>query len=632
MGVKKLNGGVDDFINKFVKARGGDSTGLDALGAPPSGREVTATGGTQTTVDGFTVHTFSAPDPGSQTFEVSFCPAGFEVDYLVVAGGGGGANGYGGGGGGAGGCLSGVNLPLSTGTYPITVGDGSAGGNPGRTDGGDSSFNNPTGPVLYVAYGGGGGGPWLANGGGNSSGGSGGGGGATTPPHTGGGAVNRGGFGNVGEPQNAVGWQMQGTDAGGGINKNSYGGCGGGGGASGGGGNSAPTPPFGSGAPARSSGPTGKQQTDDYSPGRGMVSYIDHQPTGAVKYAYGGTGGSYNGPQMPAPQNYTNSIGSGGNGGAGSPGRAAVAGQVIIRYATIQALSGDTMVSCTGASPSPTGHSTIDVGNYRTHVFKEPGTLVVDNLAEDTARDEAVVCAIGGGGSGGNAQGQGGGGAGCVLLNRHFVLEDGATYTITVGEGGAATPTGNGNSGTNTTFSPPSPTVNYTANGGGGGGGANHGGCGGGAHSPGTGLQGHSNAVNQDGFTAYGSPGGSSGENWSSVAGYGGGGGGAGGSGIKGPQDAYPYDNLPTYGGKGGDALYLREFSHPTFPAGGTLPGYYGGGGGGFGPGGKGPPGRGPKGSMGPGAPVRPHTGDGNCAYPTAAASDGVVFVRYRFQ
>ncbi len=31
MGIKKINGGVEDFINKFVRSRGGDSTGLDAV-------------------------------------------------------------------------------------------------------------------------------------------------------------------------------------------------------------------------------------------------------------------------------------------------------------------------------------------------------------------------------------------------------------------------------------------------------------------------------------------------------------------------------------------------------------------------------------------------------------------------
>jgi len=34
MGVKKING-IEDFINKFVKARGGDSTGFDAAEPPP---------------------------------------------------------------------------------------------------------------------------------------------------------------------------------------------------------------------------------------------------------------------------------------------------------------------------------------------------------------------------------------------------------------------------------------------------------------------------------------------------------------------------------------------------------------------------------------------------------------------
>ncbi len=44
MGVKKINGGVEDFINRFVRARGGDSTGTDAA-TPASTQYTEATGG-----------------------------------------------------------------------------------------------------------------------------------------------------------------------------------------------------------------------------------------------------------------------------------------------------------------------------------------------------------------------------------------------------------------------------------------------------------------------------------------------------------------------------------------------------------------------------------------------------------
>jgi hypothetical protein len=54
-------------------------------------------------------------------------PAGYSVNYLVVAGGGGGGQGFYGGGGGAGGNLS-SSLTLSSGTaYTITIGAGGAG-------------------------------------------------------------------------------------------------------------------------------------------------------------------------------------------------------------------------------------------------------------------------------------------------------------------------------------------------------------------------------------------------------------------------------------------------------------------------------------------------------------------------
>ncbi len=86
-------------------------------------------------------------------------PSPTVVDYLVVAGGGGGGGAsaaiFSGGGGGAGGMLAGTSLPVSLGTYTITVGGGGAGGASGAVggNGGNSSFNGIT------ATGGGGGAP-----------------------------------------------------------------------------------------------------------------------------------------------------------------------------------------------------------------------------------------------------------------------------------------------------------------------------------------------------------------------------------------------------------------------------------------------------------------------------------------
>ena len=48
MGIKAFNHG-DDFVNKFVRAVAGDSTGLDAAQEPTplEGAGITATGGTK---------------------------------------------------------------------------------------------------------------------------------------------------------------------------------------------------------------------------------------------------------------------------------------------------------------------------------------------------------------------------------------------------------------------------------------------------------------------------------------------------------------------------------------------------------------------------------------------------------
>jgi hypothetical protein len=102
---------------------------------------ITATGGTITCCGDYKIHTFTSD--GCFAVTASLTPANNKVDYLVIAGGAGAGN-WSGGGGGAGGyreskcaCVSGcwtasplatpVSLPVSSTTYPITVGAGGSG-------------------------------------------------------------------------------------------------------------------------------------------------------------------------------------------------------------------------------------------------------------------------------------------------------------------------------------------------------------------------------------------------------------------------------------------------------------------------------------------------------------------------
>ena len=182
MGIKSFGNNAEDFVNKFVKARGGDSTGLDAVTPnipppPPEGLE--ATGGVISDYSvGNTVyraHIFTS----SGTFNVT-APGGYgdTVEALVVGGGGGGGS-HSGGGGGAGGLLlygsptggktaNGSALPVSDspGVYTITIGNGGSGasatypspsGDDGF-DGGNTIFNGPTFSAVTATGGGGGGG------------------------------------------------------------------------------------------------------------------------------------------------------------------------------------------------------------------------------------------------------------------------------------------------------------------------------------------------------------------------------------------------------------------------------------------------------------------------------------------
>ena len=73
--------------------------------------------------NGYTYHTFTSPG----TFTITAAPTGTEVELLIVGAGGGGGccpNGYIVGGVGAGGLRNITNIPVSAGTYSISVGSG----------------------------------------------------------------------------------------------------------------------------------------------------------------------------------------------------------------------------------------------------------------------------------------------------------------------------------------------------------------------------------------------------------------------------------------------------------------------------------------------------------------------------
>ena len=139
---------------------------------------VSATGGNVATEDKlinnilYRVHTFNTV--GVSSFVVT---NGGIVEYLVIAGGGGGGSGYQGGGGGAGGLLTGT-LPITSGSFNITVGDGGFSG----SNGVDSNFDSIT------AIGGGRGSSERSGYPGAAAGGSGGGGGHGSGSYAGGAA------------------------------------------------------------------------------------------------------------------------------------------------------------------------------------------------------------------------------------------------------------------------------------------------------------------------------------------------------------------------------------------------------------------------------------------------------------
>ena len=116
---------------------------------------VSATGGDESLISGYTLHEFKAT--GSNTFSVA---AGGYVDVLLVGGGGGGGNTIAGGGGGGGFVVSNRLFVVGGSNYTVMVGAGGLGSPTGEgyaaasiggRRGEDSSF------AGFLAYGGGGG-------------------------------------------------------------------------------------------------------------------------------------------------------------------------------------------------------------------------------------------------------------------------------------------------------------------------------------------------------------------------------------------------------------------------------------------------------------------------------------------
>ena len=145
---------------------------------------ISATGGAQTTVNGYQLFRFL--NTGTTTFTLS-SPSSATAQVLVVGGGGAGGVGSGssGGGGGAGGALFNT-VSLTSGTYSVVVGAGGVGSTSGSiaVNGSNSVLSNTTtSTTLYTATGGGGGGSGTTTAGAN--GGCGGGAGSGNTPGTG---------------------------------------------------------------------------------------------------------------------------------------------------------------------------------------------------------------------------------------------------------------------------------------------------------------------------------------------------------------------------------------------------------------------------------------------------------------
>ena len=262
---------------------------------------ISATGGTITTVNEYTVHTFTE----SGTFTIVNGDGG-TMDILIVAGGGAGGSTSNAGGGGAGGVRLAQNLFVTRGSYSVVVGAGGTQPSSGAgNNGSSSSFPGST------AVGGGGGGEYRLNG---SNGGSGGGCGATDLGSASGG---------TGTQTSSSDYTGYGNNGGGAINGAALRSGGGGGGAGGVGGQANEDRPGDGGVGIDLStmfgtnvGESGHFASGGHGQNRSEVNRIYIGPIG---------GGGAN-------ENSRAGLDNTGGGGAGGPGGTGGSGVVIIRY------------------------------------------------------------------------------------------------------------------------------------------------------------------------------------------------------------------------------------------------------------------------------------------------------------
>jgi len=301
-----------------------------------------ATGGTITTYNGNTIHTFTAPG----TFTVSGAPPTFNVEYVVVGGGGGSASLA--GGGGAGGYITGTT-PIGAGpvSKSVQVGSGGTGvGGVQSNDGEDSYFGIP-----ITAAGGGGSSdgnypfPGSGHGGGSGGGGRGDVGNGPFP----------GGSGNVYSPQSpnfpgpAPGQGYPGGSSGGpGVGSGGNAGAGGGGAGGAGESKAGVSYPGGYGGIGIQLPATFRNPASPIgAPGPGGGSFWVAGGGGGNGSFYGtGSGGSGGGPGGPyaggggggpstfsVPTQGTNgTANTGGGAGGGTPGSTGGSGIVLIAY------------------------------------------------------------------------------------------------------------------------------------------------------------------------------------------------------------------------------------------------------------------------------------------------------------
>lgn len=128
-------------------------TGSKWMAVGDQSGSITATGGTKITSGGYVYHVFTTDTPSpNKVLEVS---SGSADAVLLVVGGGGGTAADNGGAGGAGGIAYGPSIPITPGSYAVTIGSGGL-YNPARdntlTWGSLSSFTHPLGTIT--GYGG----------------------------------------------------------------------------------------------------------------------------------------------------------------------------------------------------------------------------------------------------------------------------------------------------------------------------------------------------------------------------------------------------------------------------------------------------------------------------------------------